>query len=426
MEVPVICWHDFLVRFQGELDIARDGGKTLALMVVEIRQFHTLNLRHGFNRGEALISELLSLTADVMKKAVAITRTAPDQLALILPDVGLPELLPVAAEKLSRRLAAPSRVNGETLRPAIGIGIALFPDHGDNAEALLSEAQHAMHGARELSTPFAVAKRATSQTRLLSLRIVQELESAVMDDSLRLHYQPQVELATLRPVGAEALMRWQRPNQQLFGPDRFIPLAENTGKIAGLTEWALNTALREATDMDRTDLTVSVNVSAASIYDPDLPMTVESGLAIWGLEPRQLILEVTESALMKSPKLCFQHLARLRDLGVQVAIDDFGTGFSSLAYFKNIPADEVKIDRSFVRNMASDRDDARIVELVINLAHAFGKRVVAEGVESGETLDRLRELDCDLVQGYHVARPMDGLEYRGWLDTRRQQAANSV
>src|SRR5690606_15989954 len=201
-----------------------------------------------------------------------------------------------------------------------------------------------------------------------------------------------------RRRGADALMRWAPSIDNPVSPDHFIPLAETSGKIQGLTEWALNTAMRETMELDPDGaLSVSVNVSASSLYDPNLVLAVESGLAIWGLPPRRLTLEITEGALMKNPALCFEHLARLRALGVRVAIDDFGTGFSSLAYFKAIPADEVKIDQAFVRHMATDDQDARIVQLVIDLAHAFGLKVVAEGVESGEALARLGDLHCDLA-----------------------------
>lgn len=416
MTNPAIRWHAFLADLRREVAAARASGATLALLLVEVREFHGLNLRHGFNDVEGVMRQILSRLAEPLKKATAINRTGPNRLALILPELAVPELLPVAAQKLFTQLAAPYPVGGGELAISPGMGLALFPDHGNSAEALLAEAEHALGIARDMAIPFAIPRKAGAQQRLQAERMAQDLEKAVADDSLTLHYQPQVDLATLQPAGAEALMRWAPSIDNPVSPDHFIPLAETSGKIQGLTEWALNTAMRETMELDPDGaLSVSVNVSASSLYDPNLVLAVESGLAIWGLPPRRLTLEITEGALMKNPALCFEHLARLRALGVRVAIDDFGTGFSSLAYFKTIPADEVKIDQAFVRHMATDDQDARIVQLIIDLAHAFGLKVVAEGVESGEALARLGDLHCDLAQGFYLARPLDYPGYRRWL-----------
>ncbi len=211
-------------------------------------------------------------------------------------------------------------------------------------------------------------------------------------------------------------MRWTK-DSRVLRPDQFIPLAESTGVIHGLTEWAVHTALREMAGLliDHPQLSVAVNVSASSVYDPSLLLSVESALAIWDIPPACLVIEVTESSLMRNPELGFRNLAQMRQMGVRVAIDDFGTGFSSLSYFKSIPADEIKIDQSFVRNMSLNAGDAHLVEAIIGLSHSFGLTVVAEGVEDRETLEMLRAMGCDQVQGYFLSHPLELDRFGDWV-----------
>lgn len=418
MAILAIQWQAFISALRREMALAQDNHQVLALVLIEIRQFHIFNVEYGFEYGEAVASEALSRIKSSLKKEAPIFRTGANSLALILPDLSLPELLPVVAQKLFTQLSAPFLTENRDLTTKPAIGIAFFPEHGGSAEELMAEAEYSLQRALSTALPYAIASRSNSAKRLQGTKIEKDLQQAIGNDHLHLYYQPQIDFSTLQPVAAEALMRLAVPDRSAISPERFIPLAESSGTIAGLTEWALHTALRELAELAAPPrpLSVSVNVSAASIYDPGLTLTVESALAIWGVDPGRLTIEVTESTLMKNPDLCFQHLSSLRALGVNIAIDDFGTGFSSLSYFKTIPADEIKIDQSFVKNMVEGNDDAKIVELIIDLCHKFGLRVVAEGIESHQVFELLQALGCDYGQGYHVARPMPYPAYQQWLN----------
>lgn len=417
MGTPSIKWQSFIAELRRSIVSARDDHKTLALIIVEIRQFHVLSLQHGFNNSEALVRLMLERTSACMKNATTVTRIGSDKLVIILSDVAVPELMPIAAQKIFTALTSPYTIYGAEMTISPGIGVALFPQHAATAEALMAEAEFSLAISLDTAAPYVVACESLAAGNLLTSEMENNLHHALFNDQIKLYYQPQINLTSLQPEGAEALMRWVLPDGNTTSPSQFIPLAESSGKITRLTEWALNTAMREmvALESQGQPLSVSVNVSPESIYDPDLLVTVESALAIWGLSAQRLTLEITESTLIKNHELCFKHLSQLRELGIKIALDDFGTGFSSLSYFKSIPADEIKIDQSFVKNMEGNNDDVKIIELIIDLSHKFGLQVVAEGIESKEVLLQLQAMGCDYGQGYYMARPMEFSAYRQWL-----------
>jgi EAL domain-containing protein (putative c-di-GMP-specific phosphodiesterase class I) len=248
-----------------------------------------------------------------------------------------------------------------------------------------------------------------------------ELRQAITANQLVLHFQPKVSLETGRIVHAEALVRWQHPQHGLLAPDRFIPLAEQTGLIAPLTDWVLDAALRQARvwrERGRA-IPVAVNVSVQNLDDPRLAASVAELLDRYGVPPRDLIVEITETSVLVDPARATEVLGRLRTLGVRVAIDDFGAGQSALGYLKQLPADELKIDRSFIRDLQHNDRDAAIVRAAIELGHSLGLSVVAEGVEDEVTWDQLASLGCDVAQGYFMARPLTADDLETWLRTSR-------
>jgi sensor c-di-GMP phosphodiesterase-like protein len=251
-----------------------------------------------------------------------------------------------------------------------------------------------------------------------------QLDSAIQRGEMVMHYQPKVRLSDLRPIGAEALMRWNSSSRGTVSPDIFIPIAERTGQIKKLTMWALNTALRQSSEWqhDWGKLSVAVNLPGELATQRDLPDLVESALRLWGKDNIQLVLEITERSLMDRVH-GFDILAAIRALGVEISIDDFGTGYSCLAYFRDIPADELKIDKSFVTRMLTDRASADITSLVIDLAHRFGLTVAAEGVEDSATLDALRASGCDIAQGYLLGKPMPPAAFQEWLQAFRSDVS---
>jgi len=266
---------------------------------------------------------------------------------------------------------------------------------------------------------YALYKPAQDQHSPERLALVGELRDAIERGALALHYQPQVDLATGRVTGVEALVRWPHPAQGLIPPDRFIPLAERTGVIAPLTDWVLGEAIRQCRAWQRAGrlLAVSVNLSMWNLHDLALPDRVAALLREHGVSPAWLRLELTESALMADPERALAVVARLSGLGVGLAVDDFGSGYSSLAYLKTLPVDELKIDKGFVREMATDATDAAIVASTVALGHALGLRVVAEGIEDRATWDLLVEMGCDVAQGYYMSRPLPATDLQHWVRT---------
>ncbi|MBT8062318.1 MAG: EAL domain-containing protein, partial [Gammaproteobacteria bacterium] len=250
----------------------------------------------------------------------------------------------------------------------------------------------------------------------------QDLDDAVQSGELELFYQPKISVATGCPCGAEALMRWSSPTRGFVPPDVFIPIADSTGRIETLTWFALNAASRQTMQWSERwgPLSVAVNVTPNIVEHSDLIRLAHNATGLWDLPPERLVIELTEGALMRKPEQSLHILNEIRAAGIKVAIDDFGTGYSSLAYFKNIPADELKIDKSFVLNMLNDEADERIVRAVISLAHSFGLKVTAEGVEDKQTADALAELGCDYLQGYYYSRPTSQPEFSAWLDNFSQ------
>jgi EAL domain-containing protein (putative c-di-GMP-specific phosphodiesterase class I) len=249
------------------------------------------------------------------------------------------------------------------------------------------------------------------------LALVSELRRAIDNGELVLHFQPTVSYASRSVHGVEALARWRHPVRGLVPPGEFIPLAERTGLIAPLGNWVLRTAVAQVAEWSAQgiELTVAVNLSQRNLADPDLPDIVEAVLAQHGVAAERLVLEVTESTLMSDPDLAVATIERLREMGLSLAIDDFGTGYSSLAHLSRLPVQELKIDRSFIQQMAAEPSDSAIVRSTISLAHELGLRIVAEGVEDEHMLDLLERLGADVAQGFHIARPMPAEELEAWL-----------
>ena len=252
-----------------------------------------------------------------------------------------------------------------------------------------------------------------------SLSLLSELRTAVEHDQLRLYLQPKIELATGRVLGAEALVRWQRPQRGMVAPMRFIPFAEQTGFIRVLTGWMIDRCAARFRQLggQALDLKFAINLSTRDLLDHDLPAKLERQFARGAVNPKSLCMEITESAIMDDPQRALQTLQRLHEMGLRLSIDDFGTGYSSLAYLKRLPLHELKIDRSFVMSMETDRADLKIVRSTIDLAHNLGLTVVAEGVENAHTWALLKALNCDEAQGYYMARPMPEEDFAAWLST---------
>ena len=326
------------------------------------------------------------------------------------------EVAEAVAAKLAATVDAPFVIGGQDFYVGISVGVALCPDHGEDAVVLMRRADIAMYAAKRTGNGCVVYSPDQDDTNPIRHELMRDLRRAIDHGGLVLHYQPQIDLRTDNGLQVEALIRWEHPDNGFAPPASFVPLAEETGLIRPLTTWVLNEALRQCAVWRRRglDVRVAVNLSARSLHDADLVNTVDSALKRWDVPASNLALEITESAIIVDPHRVMQPLAELHAMGVQFAIDDFGTGYSSLSYLQRLPIDQIKIDRSFVMDMTTSGDNAVIVRSILDLAHSLGMEVVAEGVETSEIRDTLEEMGCDLIQGYHVCRPVDADGYAEW------------
>jgi EAL domain-containing protein (putative c-di-GMP-specific phosphodiesterase class I) len=330
-------------------------------------------------------------------------------------------LPPGAIGCASRVLAAlrrPIAIDGQDLAIDAAIGISFYPAHGDSADALWRAAQAALLDAKRTATGY-VVHAGGGGDRPDHLTLGQDLHQAAQNNEFELHYQPVIGVRQRRVVGVEALVRWRHPRFGLLFPDAFVPLAEQIGAIDPMTDWVLGAALQQlcAWQKQGHDFTIAVNVSALTLRNSGFPVTVERLLGQWRVRPDRLVLEVTESAIIQDTARAVEIINRLHAIGVVVSIDDFGTGYTSLAYLRKLPVQELKIDKSFIKGLRTNSDDAIITRTIIELGHNLGLRVVAEGVEDSETFDMLDDLGCDVAQGYHMSRPVDAASLRGWLAT---------
>ncbi|HEV7664134.1 MAG TPA: EAL domain-containing protein [Chloroflexota bacterium] len=396
-------------RVQQAIAAPDRGDTSVALLIIDLDRFKEINDTYGHHYGDLLLQEIGPRLQNVVDDSATIARLGGDEFAVLLPatDARHAELL---ARKLLSALEHSFTISDDNVGVDVGgsIGIALSPAHGADSDVLLRRADVAMYLAKRDRSGFAIYAPELDQHTPERLAMVGELRRAIDGDELRLVFQPKVSLRSGEYVGAEALIRWQHPQRGMIPPDQFIPLAEQTGLIKNVSQWVLSAALRQAREWLSMGLNVpiAVNLSMRDLHDAELPETVAGLLRQWHVPPSMLLVEITENGLMADPTRALQVMSGLRELGLRIAIDDFGTGYSSLAYLKRLPVDELKIDRSFIRDLATDTDDLAIVRSTISLGHDLGLSIVAEGVEDAGTLDLLGVLGCDVAQGYFTGRPM--------------------
>ena len=388
----------------------------LSLLVLDLDRFKEVNDTLGHHYGDLLLKEVGPRLRGALRESDTIARLGGDEFAVLLPTSDREGAI-LTAQKILESLEQPFTLGELTLDVEASIGIATFAQHGADADTILRHADVAMYMAKQASSGYALYSSEHDQHSHRRLALMGELRHSIDRSQLFLHYQPTVDLKTGQVVGAEALCRWQHPKYGMVPPDQFIPLAEQTGFIKPLTELVIDQALAQCRKWHEAGLKVSVavNLSARSLHDAGLPDRMSRFLSKHGLAPRWLELELTESAIMADPDRAMEILSCVSIMGIRLAIDDFGVGHSSLTYLKRLPVHDIKIDRSFVTNMSTDPDDLMIVRSIIDLGHNQGLRVIAEGVESQDALDRLIELGCDAAQGIFVSRPIPGDEFSRWM-----------
>ena len=392
-----------------------------AVMVVDLDRFKSINDSLGHIAGDDLLKEMASRLSQQLRKADTLARLGGDEFVLVLNEISGPRDAENVASKVLAGMAQPVTLSGLEVQISASIGISVFPEDGVDAETLLQHADAAMYHAKKNGRNafqfFAPVMNAFARERL---EIESGLRRALVQGEFELHYQPKVEVSSGRIDSAEALIRWHHPKRGLTAPSGFIPIAEETGLIVPIGEWVLFEACRQARAWQTSGmqpLRIAVNLSAQQFKQKSLVTTVREALAAAGLDPGYLELELTESAVMHDAESSIQVLRQLSDLGVRISVDDFGTGYSSLSYLRRLPLDKLKIDRSFIREVAASRDDAEIVRAIVSLAHSLHLKVIAEGVETAEQLAFLRGLGCDQYQGFHCSPPVPADEFEHMMRT---------
>jgi diguanylate cyclase (GGDEF)-like protein len=396
------------------------SGHMAAVMLMDLDRFKEVNDTLGHHTGDLLLVELSARLSQVVGDGGHIARLGGDEFAILLPKVGdQPEAESVAKVILSA-LEHPFILTEINLQVAASIGVAMFPRHANDSDALLQLADVAMYQAKANHSGCAVYASHRRQHDARRLVLASELRSAIGQGAIVVYYQPKADVTSRQITGVEALVRWEHPRYGLVPPDEVIPIAEHTGLIRLLTEHVLGGALRQCQAWQALGfrLEVAVNLSVRNLMDKDLPDLVTNLLSEIGLPAEVLTLEITEGTIMSDPVRTLQVLHRIAATGITLAIDDFGTGYSSLSYLKRLPVHEVKIDKTFVHHMISDDDDQVIVRSVIDLARNLRLAVVAEGVEDALTWERLAELGCDSIQGNFLSRPLPAPIFTNLLVTR--------
>jgi diguanylate cyclase (GGDEF)-like protein len=401
-------------RLSHALRVASRASSALALLILDLNGFKEINDTLGHHAGDRILQCVASRMRGLLRGADTVARLGGDEFAVVLPATDVDGALQ-AAQKVLHEIEQPCVIDHQPLSVRASLGIACFPDHGRSAGTLLERADVAMYVAKSDGIGIAVYAPEQDRHAHRRLTLVAELRQGLSENQFCVEYQPIVHLSTNVVTGVEALVRWNHPQHGRVMPGDFIHLAEQTGLINPLTTIVLETAIREWSQPAAVPpLTVAINLSPRTLQDPSLPRRIADMIAVYGVPPESLALEITENLIMADPARSMDCLNRLHNMGVRIVIDDFGTGYSSLSYLRRLPIDELKIDRSFVSSLAAGQDDV-IVRSSIDLAHNLGLRVVAEGVESDEVQTRLMALGCDAAQGTFIRAPGPASATRQWI-----------
>ena len=397
-------------RLSHALALARRERTRVAVMFVDLDRFKIINDTLGHAGGDEVLQQMGSRLTKALRDSDTVSRVGGDEFVMVLTHLqNDTDIAPIAA-KISTELSAPCTVNNRELRITPSIGVSVYPDDAEDAVNLLGFADAAMYHAKSLgrhTVQFYTAEMSAASQR--RLRLEHDLHTAIPNGEFALYYQPRIDFLSGKIVGYEALLRWLHPQDGLIAPGVFIPIAEESGLIVPIGEWVIKQACQQMKRWRESGFavaSVAVNLSARQFFDDRLPQRVRQAILDADMEAAQLELEITESILMANTEETMNLFVQLRQLGVKLSIDDFGTGFSSLAYLKRFHVDSLKIDHSFVRDISTNADDAAIVRAIVSLAHSLQLRVVAEGVETREQLDFLRECGCEEAQGYYFAHPL--------------------
>jgi diguanylate cyclase (GGDEF)-like protein len=419
-----VLFHD---RVTQAINLSQRDKSKFAIILLDLDHFKEINDTLGHLNGDRLLKLVGMRLEVVIRKSDTLARFGGDEFAILLPGITDESVVESVADKIHQSLTPTFSLDQLTLDVQASAGVVIYPDHGRDADTLIQRADVAMYVAKHGSKDSVIYAANLDQHSPQKLSLMGELRQAIDNDELTLHYQPKINAAQQLAYGVEVLVRWQHPIHGMIPPDDFIGLAERTGLIKPLTRWVLKHSMQQGALWNKSgmNLTMAVNLSAKSLLDPDFPDQLMTILATSSFPKEQLLLEVTETAVMTDPELALNVLNQIASMGVRISIDDFGTGYSSLAYLKQLPVSELKIDKSFVIDMLKNEDDSTIVNATIDLAHNLGLEVVAEGVEDLATSEMLQKLKCDTYQGFFFSKPVSPNELQEWLQTSKFGSSES-
>lgn len=406
----------FQDRLQQAIPVSRRESQPFALLALDLNRFKSVNDTLGHQYGDLLLQQVGERLRTASRESDTVARMGGDEFSFLLPATDIIGSK-VFAQKVLHVLEASFDLKGKNVEIGASIGVAVFPENGLDYESLTRHADAAMYVAKRAHSGVEMYDSSKAPDDELDFALRTELRLAIEHNELVLYFQPKISHVTSKISGLEALVRWQHPTHGMILPDKFIPLAEQTGLIRPLTSWVLEHAISQCAQLHALgiELTMAVNLSTLNLKDPTLPGKITAALEKHQLEAKWLELEITESAVMDDTMRTVQVLAELDRLGARISIDDYGTGYSSLSYFRKLPLDDLKIDKSFVIGMGKNHEDATIVRSTIEMGHELGLHVVAEGVEDRETWEKLTLLGCDAAQGYYMSRPLSSVDLLKWL-----------
>lgn len=391
----------------------------LSILLIEIENFKNIYDTLGRNSSDLVIKQVSTRLNDVSREKNAIAKIDNNIFGFLLTDIVNLTVAERLAQIIQEAMEPPFIINDQKLSVQINIGIAHFPDHGDNIDTLVQKAGVALHMTQNSNSGYSIYEPSFDKHSPIRLSLMSELRDAINQDELELFYQAKVSIQTGQLVGSEALVRWNHPTHGIISPDEFIAIAELTRTIKHVTLWVLQRAFRNCADWHKHgfDIKISINLSSKDLHDSELPDLIAGVAASAGIKPEWIMLEITEESVMNNPENALKIIERLDRMGYQFSIDNFGTGYSSLAYLKKIPLTELKIDRSFVMDIMNSENDAAIVKATINLAHNLGLLAAADGVESMEIMAKLKDYGCDMAQGSYLNKPLSVTDFNKWMNS---------
>jgi diguanylate cyclase (GGDEF)-like protein/PAS domain S-box-containing protein len=406
-----------LERLEKAIENARRDKTMTTLLLMDLDRFKEVNDTFGHHFGDMVLKQMAVRLRSLIHANDTLARLGGDEFGIVLTRGSDSSDVAAVARKILDALQQPFDIDGHQLEISASIGIALYPTHGTDARTLLRRADVAMYAAKEMNVGYAFHNQEHERRTPEQLALVVEMRGAMERDEFELYYQPKLHLSSGLMTRAEVLIRWNHPRRGFLAPGAFIPIAERTGLIKSMTDWIIDRMLRQCREWHDAGapVHVAVNISAKSLQEQTLPVKIQAALDKWRIDPRFVKVEITESSIMADPAHALAITSMLQSMGVRLSLDDFGTGYSSLTNLRQLPVDELKIDKSFVMGMSGSEADTTIVRTMVDLAHNLGKQVCAEGVEDEQTWLKLGEMGCDLAQGYWISRPKPAGEFLRWL-----------